>query len=77
MESTLALQALAAIIGDSDLRERFLGLTGYDGATLRARAGSPDMAAAVANFLGGHEPDLVKVAAMLGVAPAVLMGGRG
>lgn len=76
MDSTLALQALAAIVSDDALRDRFLALTGYDGETIRARAGSADMAAAVAGFLGGHEPDLVKVAQMLDVPPGRLLEAR-
>ena len=74
MDSTLSLQALAAIIADEALRERFLALTGYDGETIRARAGSADMEAAVAGFLGGHEPDLLQVAEKLDVSPARLLG---
>ena len=73
MDATLALQALAAIIADDPLRERFLGLTGYDPATLRARAGTPDMTAAIAEFLSGHEPDLLKIAGQLGVSPQALL----
>ncbi len=66
------MRALAAILADEPMRERFLALTGYDGATLRARAASPEIADAVAGFLGGHEPDLLKVAAALDVPPAQL-----
>ncbi len=69
---TLLLQALAHIIADARLRDRFLALTGLDAATLRARAGDADVLEAVASFLAGHEPDLVAVAAALGVEPAAL-----
>lgn len=75
MDAALALQALAVIIGDDGLRARFLALTGYDGATIRAQAASSAMADAVAMFLAGHEPDLVRVAAALGVAPDDLLEG--
>lgn len=71
-DDTLLLLALAHIIGDDRLRERFLALSGFDGATLRARAGEPDVLAAVSAFLSGHEPDLVAVAAALGVEPGAL-----
>lgn len=74
MDPTLALQALAAIIADEALRERFLALTGFDPSTIRARAAEPDMADAVAEFLAGHEPDLVRIAAQLGVTPDHLLG---
>lgn len=76
MDSTTALRALAAIIADEALRERFLSLTGYDGDTIRARAGSQDMADAVADFLGGHEPDLIKVAQALDLPPERLLERR-
>lgn len=76
MDSTLALQALAIIVSEEDLRDRFLSLTGYDGDTIRARAGSADMVEAVAGFLGGHEPDLIRVAEKLDVPPARLLAGR-
>ncbi len=72
MDAVLALRALTAILADDALRDRFLTLTGLDAATLRARAGAPDVADAVATFLAGHEPDLLAVAARLGVPPASL-----
>jgi hypothetical protein len=74
VDDTLALQALAAIIADEPLRERFLALTGFDPATIRARAAEPDMADAVREFLAGHEPDLIAIAAKLGVTPDHLVG---
>ncbi|MFQ3594633.1 MAG: DUF3572 family protein [Sphingomonadaceae bacterium] len=72
LSDVLLLQALAHIIADDRLRERFLALTGFDPATLRARAGEPDVLDAVAGFLEGHEPDLLAVAAALGVEPGAL-----
>lgn len=68
----LALQALAVVIGDDQMRERFQALTGYDAATLRARAGTPAVRDAVIAFLAGFEPDLLRVAETLGVPPEVL-----
>jgi hypothetical protein len=68
-EPVLALRALAHVIADERLRDRFLALTGFDGATLRARAGEPDVAAAVIGFLAAHEPDLEAVARALDVTP--------
>lgn len=72
MDETLMLRALAVVIGDEPLRERFLALTGYDGDTLRARIAEPDVLSAVQQFLGGHEPDLLHVADTLGVKPESL-----
>ena len=74
MDDTLALRALAAVIADEALRERFLALTGFDTDTLRARAGEADVLGAVIDFLAGNEADLVRVAGDLGVKPAALMG---
>ncbi len=72
MNQTLALNALAAIIADEPLRDRFLTLTGYNAQTLRARAGEPDVLHAVIDFLTAHEPDLVRIATELDVQPETL-----
>ena len=74
---TLALRALAHVAGDADLGPRFLDLTGLDVATLRARAGKPDILAAVLGFLAAHEPSLVATARALDVAPAALVAAHG
>lgn len=73
-DDTLLLQALARIVADATLRERFMALTGLDAETLRAEAGAPATLAAVSAFLAGHEPDLLAVAAALGVEPGALCG---
>jgi hypothetical protein len=73
MDATLALRALAAIIADAAMRDRFIDLTGYDAGTLRARAGHADVHEAVAAFLAGHEPDLIAVARTLGVKPEMIV----
>lgn len=72
MNETLALNALAAVIADEALRDRFLTLTGYDVPTLRARAGEADVLHAVIDFLTAHEPDLLRVAGLLDVKPDML-----
>ena len=74
--ATLALRALAEIVGDAELGPRFLDLTGLDVATLRGRAGEADVLAAVLGFLEGHEPTLVAVAGALGVAPGELVAAH-
>lgn len=74
MDDARALQALVVILGDEDMRGRFMALTRYDAATLRARVGEADVADAVAGFLSGHEPDLMRVARALGVAPDAVLG---
>jgi hypothetical protein len=73
VDDSLTLQALAAVLADDAMRDRFMALTGYSAATLRARVGAPDVADAVRGFLAGHEPDLIRIANQLGVAPATLL----
>ena len=69
---TLALFALAHIAGDETLGPRFLALSGMDAAELRARAGDPDVLAAVVAFLAANEADLIECAAAIGVTPEAL-----
>ncbi len=73
MDDALALRALAAVISDSVLRDRFMALTGYDATTLRARAGERDVLQAVIAFLGQNEADLLRISGQLDVKPALLM----
>ena len=58
------LRPLYVLYGDEPL----LVLEAAD--TIRARAGSADMAQAVSEFLSGHEPDLLRIAGTLGVKVA-------
>lgn len=73
---TQALLALAATLADEARACRFLELTGLDNETLRARAGEPDVLIALIDFLAAHEPDLVAVAAAVGIEPGALAGLR-
>ncbi|MEO8176040.1 MAG: DUF3572 family protein [Sphingomicrobium sp.] len=74
--AALALRALAATIADQRLAERFLALSGIDPLELRHSAAEPDLLAALLRFLEAHEPDLVTIAATLGVKPAALVAAR-
>jgi Mn-dependent DtxR family transcriptional regulator len=74
--SALALRALAALLGDQRLAERFLSLSGIDPLDLRQRAGDPALLAALLRFLEAHEPDLVTIAEELGVKPDALVAAR-
>ena len=72
----LALNALAATLGDERRAQRFLDLTGIGTDELRARATEPDLLAALLRFLEAHEPDLLSVAETLGVKPQALVEAR-
>ncbi len=74
--AALALRALAATLADQRLAERFLSLSGIELPDLRHRAGDADVLAALLRFLEAHEPDLVAVAAEIGVKPEVLVAAR-
>jgi hypothetical protein len=74
--ATLALQALAATIGDQRLAERFLSLSGLSPPDLRQRAADPAVLAALLRFLESHEPDLVSVAEEIGTSPEALVAAR-
>jgi hypothetical protein len=56
----LALEGLGWLAGEPEAIQRFLNLSGIDGADLRAAAGSPGTAVAVLDFLLGHEELLVR-----------------
>lgn len=64
--------ALAWVLGDDLRRDRFLALTGLDGAALRASLTQPAVLAAALEFLANHEADLVAAAAALDMAPETL-----
>ena len=72
----LALAALAATLNDERRAQRFLDLTGLDAEELRARAGERSLLAATLAFLEAHEPDLVAVAQVVGIAPEKLISAR-
>ncbi len=74
--SVLALAALAATLGDERRARRFLDLTGIGTDELRARAGEPELLAALLRFLESHEPDLMAVAAAIDVKPEALVEAR-
>lgn len=73
---TTALNALAATLSDERRAQRFLDLSGIDTVELRRRAGEPALLAALIRFLEAHEPDLIAVAAQIGVSPEQLVSAR-
>ena len=72
----IALLALAMTVSDERRARRFLDLTGIGTDELRARAGEPELLAALIRFLEAHEPDLVSVADAMDVRPEVLVASR-
>lgn len=74
--AALALSALAATLADDRRAQRLLDLTGLTADELRARAAEPGLLAACLSFLESHEPDLVAVAADIGVKPEALVAAR-
>ncbi len=73
---TLALRALAYVVGDVELGPRLLDLTGLDADGLRARAADPAVLAATLQFLAAHEPSLLACATALDVRPAALIAAE-
>lgn len=72
----IALAALAATLGEPSRAQRLLDLTGIGTDELRRRADDPTLLAALIAFLEAHEPDLISVAAEIGVDPAALTAVR-
>ena len=72
----VALLALASVVSDERRGRRFLDLSGMGTDELRDRAADPMLLAALLRFLEAHEPDLVAVAAEMGVDPATLVRAR-
>ncbi|HEU4652293.1 MAG TPA: DUF3572 domain-containing protein [Croceibacterium sp.] len=72
----VALRALAWVLSDTALAERFVALTGLAPETLRSIAGEQATHRAVLDHLCAHEPDLVAAAAALGLSPADLAAAR-
>lgn len=70
---TLALGALGWLLQDESRADRLLALTGLTPDALRAGIGDRAVLAAVLEFLGGHEPDLVGAAEALGITPETLV----
>lgn len=74
--AALALSALVWSLGEPERAARLLALTGLTPEDLRARAGEPDLLAAVLGFLEAHEPDLIACAESIGSTPAALVRAR-
>lgn len=72
----VALRALAWMAGAGDLLGGFLAATGLRPQDLRARAGDPDLLAAVLDHLMAEEPRAAAFCAAEGLAPEELQRAR-
>lgn len=73
----LALAALGWIVSEEDRAIRLLDLTGLDPDGLRSGVHEDAVLAAVLEFLANHEPDLLRAAEALAVAPEDLIAAKG
>lgn len=73
---TLALVALAWLLGDPARAERLLALTGMTADGLRAAASQPQLLAEFIRYLEGYEADLMAAADAVGVSPTRLVNAR-
>lgn len=73
---TLALLALAFILGDDDKRSRFLGLTGLDEAAIRRLPQDPAGLGAVLDHLLNREPLLLEFCAATELKPDRVIAAR-
>lgn len=69
----LGARALLFLAEDPQRLVRFLGETGLDPATLRERAGSPELLASVLAYLLADESALLVFAASAGIEPEEVM----
>ena len=65
----LALQGLGWLAGEPEELQKFLNLSGVDGAGLREAAGTPEMGVAILDYLLGHVELLLRFCASAEVAP--------
>jgi len=73
---TLALQALAFIVGNEDRLERFLSLTGFAPGSLRGLAQDPAGLGAILDYLLGWEPLLLEFAEAENLPPESIAAAR-
>lgn len=72
----LALRALGYLAGEEGLLQGFLGQSGLDLATLRARAAEPELLGAVLDFILGDDSMVLALAAHLHCRPEEVLTAR-
>ncbi len=73
---TIALRAVAYIMGEEDLSARFLAMTGMDGQDIKGRIGDPAFLGAVLDYLLGFEPDLMAFSQWADLPPESIVRAR-
>ena len=73
---TLALKALAYLAQSDEELERFVALSGVTPANLRARAGDPEILAAVLDFILGDDGRVTGFCETVEIEPAELQTAR-
>lgn len=64
----VALQALAYLVDEQQVLQRFIDLSGVDLSDLRSRADDPGMLVGVLEFFLGFEPQLLEMCAATGLS---------
>ena len=65
----LAFETLGWLAGEPEELQKFLNLSGLDGAALRAAAGNPEMSVAILDYLLAHEELLLRFCEAAGAKP--------
>ncbi len=64
----IALRALTFLVGDEDILQRFMDLSGSDAADIRQRADDPAMLAGILDFFLGNEGQLLEMCQAMEIA---------
>ena len=64
----VALQALTYLVGEQQVLQRFIDLSGVDLSDLRSRVDDPGMLAGVLEFFLGFEPQLLEMCEATGLS---------
>ncbi|HZD26632.1 MAG TPA: DUF3572 domain-containing protein [Alphaproteobacteria bacterium] len=73
---TVALRALAHLLGDEAALDRFVALTGTGADEIRAGATDPAFLAGVLDFYLGNEQQLMEMCEAVGLAPELPLRAR-
>lgn len=76
MKHDIAHEALAYLLAQQEVTERFLAETGMDLGTLRGRLADPDCLGSVLDFLLENEPVLLAFCGEVGLKPESIWKAR-